>query len=329
MKILVIGSTGQLGFTIAKKLTQTDHDVVAFHRSSSDITALQQLPNVVLAQGNLLDPDTLGPALKGVDVVISTSNAALPSRKEDHFKNDVIGHKNLIEACKEAGIKQFIFTSGTDFGSMESRLPLPRSKRQIEDDLAASGIPYTVFKAAHFMDIHFAFMGSELPLNDVVVSSLRRPFKFMNNFYDGVRKNMAEKDTFGVVGKGDQPFSPICIDDVAEFHIKAVGNPKAMNRIITIGGPEELTPLDVKAIFEEAYGKELKLKSTPPFVLNLMSKIFSLSNINASNILAMQYASTKISAVVPNAREVAEEFGIQLTSPRAFIMEKAGMAETV
>ncbi|MCB9282626.1 MAG: SDR family oxidoreductase [Lewinellaceae bacterium] len=329
MKVLIVGSTGQLGFTIAQKLSQTSHQVLAFHRSSSDTSALKKLPAITLVQGDLLEPDTLKPALKDVDVVISTANAAVPSRKEDNFKNDVLGHRNLIQAAKEAGVKQFIFTSAISFGQFDRSIPLFRSKRQTEADLAASGIPYTVFQPSNFMDIYFAFFGTELPLQGVPVASLKRPFKFMNSFFDGVRNDMKEKDTFDVIGKGDQPTSFISVDNVADFHVQAIDHPGAINRFVPIGGPEQLTALDVKAIFEEVYGKELKVKSTPAAMIGLMSKVMSPFNINAANILATQYAGTKIPGIVPNAQEAADEFGVQLTSAHAFLMEKAGRVELV
>lgn len=322
MKTLIAGSTGQLGYAIARKLSATPHQVVTLHRTSSDISALKKLEGITLVKGDLLDPASLSKALEGVDVVISTANAAVPTSKRDTFKNDVLGHRNLIEAAEKAGVKQFVFTSVISFGPYDHTVPLSRAKRKTEADLASSGIPFTIFQPSSFMDIYFAFFGSELPLRGAVVSSLNRPFKFMNSFYNGIRKDIETKGVIGMVGKGDQPSSFIAVDNVADFHAKAIGNPAALNRIIPIGGPEALTAMDVKAIFEELYGKTLKVKSTPPLILGLMSRIMSLFDINAANILAMQYAGSKVSGAVPNARATADEFGVKLISAREFLFSK-------
>lgn len=320
MKTLIAGSTGQLGYAIARKLSATPHQVMALHRTSSNLSALKQVRGISLAEGDLLDPASLTKALEGIDVVISTANSAVPTSKRDTFKNDVLGHRNLIEAAEKAGVKQLIFTSAISFGPFDHTVPLSRSKRQTEADLAASGIPFTIFQPTSFMDIYFAFFGTELPLKGVVVSSLNRPYKFMNSFYAGIRKNIEEKSTIGIVGKGDQPSSFIAIENVADFHVKAIGNPAALNRIIPIGGPEALTAMDIKRLFEELYGKTLKVKSTPPLILAIMSRIMSLFDINAANILAMQYAGSKISGAVPNARATADEFGVKLISAREFLL---------
>jgi uncharacterized protein YbjT (DUF2867 family) len=320
MRTLIAGSTGQLGYAIARKLSATSHQVVALHRSSSDISALKQLQGVTLTQGDLLDSASLSKALEGVDVVISTANSAVPTSKRDTFKNDVLGHRNLIEAAERAGVKQFIYTSAIPFGPYDHNVPLSRAKRQTEADLAASGIPFTIFQPTSFMDIYFAFFGTELPLHAAAVSSLNRPYKFMNSFYAGIRKNIETKGVIGIVGKGVQPSSFIAIDNVADFHVKAIGNPAALNRIIPIGGPETLTAMDMKALFEELYGKTLKVKSTPPLILAIMSRILSLFDINAANILAMQYAGSQISGAIPNARATADEFGVKLISAREFLL---------
>lgn len=322
MKTLIAGSTGQLGYAIVRKLSATPHQVVALYRTSSDISALKQLQGITLIQGDLLDPASLNKALEGVDVVISTSNAAVPTTKRDTFKNDVSGHRNLIKAAEKAGVKQFIFTSVISFGPYDHTVPISRAKRQTEADLAASGIPFTIFQPSSFMDIYFAFFGTELPLQGATVSSLNRPFKFMNSFYNGIRNDIETKGVVGMVGKGDQPSSFIAVDNVADFHVKAIGNPAALNRIIPIGGPEALTAMDVKALFEELYGKTLKVKSTPPLILGILSRIISLFDINAGNILAMQYAGSKVSGVVPNARATADEFGVKLISAREFLFSK-------
>ncbi|MFZ2900847.1 MAG: SDR family oxidoreductase [Saprospiraceae bacterium] len=320
MKTLIAGSTGQLGYAIVRKLSATPHQVVALHRPSSDISALKQVQGISLVKGDLLDPASLSKALEGIDVVISTANAAVPTNKRDTFKNDVLGHRNLIEAAEKAGVKQFIFTSVISFGPYDHSVPLSRAKRQTEADLASSGIPFTIFQPPAFMDIYLAFFGTELPLQGAVVSSINRPYKFMNSFYNGIRKNIETKGLIGIIGKGGQPSSFIAVDNVADFHIKAIGNPAALNRIIPIGGPEALTAMDVKELFEELYGKTLKVKSTPPLILGIMSRILSLFDVNASNILAMQYAGSKVSGEVPNARATADEFGVRLISAKEFLL---------
>ena len=62
---------------------------------------------VELVRGNLSKPETLPPALEGVDAVIDASTAR-PS--ESVIDVDWHGKVNLIKACRDAGIQRFVFS---------------------------------------------------------------------------------------------------------------------------------------------------------------------------------------------------------------------------
>ena len=323
MKILIAGSTGQLGYTITEKLRDSGHTVYALHRETSKIQPLETLGFVKFRKGDLLYPESLTAALEGVDVVICTANSASPSQKGDRFDNvDKAGVKSLIDASKQQGVKQFIYVSALPFGVYDGGVPLAKAKRYIEKYLQDSGIPYTVFQPTAFMDVHFAFFGTELPLAGAAVATVRRPFKFSNQFFAGIKKDIEEKGRFNLIGTGGQRSSFISIDSVAQFCVNAIGKPEALNRIIPIGGPDALSVLEVKRLFEEAYGKPLMVKSTPPAVMKFMSLVLAPFNINAANIMALNYAGAKHDGIVTNAQQTAEAFGVKLQSAREFIQGK-------
>jgi uncharacterized protein YbjT (DUF2867 family) len=323
MNVLIVGATGQLGRAIAAKLQDSPHQVFALHRATSNLEPLRELPNLTLREGDLRQPLSIEKALEGIDVLICTANAVVPTQKGDTFKSvDIDGVKRLIEAAKAVPVKQFIYTSALPFDHVDRHVPLCRAKRHIERMLQASGLTYTIFQPTAFMDVHFAFMGTDLPLRGAKAASIERPFRFMNNFFNGIRDDMAAKGRFNFVGNGERKCSYISIDDTAEFHVKAVDNPKAFHRVIPIGGPENLSPLEVKSRFEAAYQKPLTPKSTPAGVMKVLSKIMAPFNIHAANIFAINYAGASVDNVAPNAVETAREFGVTLTSASAFIEEK-------
>lgn len=323
-RVLVVGSTGQLGYRIVEKLLISGmYKVRALKRVDSDISSLQKLEGLELVTGALEDPGSLQSALQDVDVVISTANPAVPRSSSDSFENSVTGHGHLIRLAEEAGVQRFIFTSVVSMGPREHKVPLLNSKRRIEAMITGSGLDYTIFRAAAFMDIHFAFMGSDLPLRGSTVSSIRRPWKFMNSFFEGIRRQIPDKGVISITGNGMHPSSYICIEDVAEFHVRAIQHPAASFRTLDIGGPEALTELDIKKIYEEIYQKPLRVKSSPPLVLKVVASLMGMFNPNAANILILQYMSGQCNTSVAGALTVAGEFGIQLTSARNFLLNKA------
>jgi len=345
MNILVAGSTGQLGYAITKMLAETEHEVTALHRASSNIAPLEELnasgssksgkvadpddpgkkrkTGITLTEGDVLDKNAIEKAVRGMDVVISTVNTNAPVSKDDRFKTtDLQGNINLIDASKKGGVKQFIFTSASGFGELDQKIPVMKYKRFVEQALIDSGIPYTIFRPPAFMDIYFAFLGTDLVLEGERVHSLRRPFRFSNRFFSGIRNDIEEKGRFNYIGKGTAQTSFIAVSDVARFHVYAAGKTEALNRIIPIGGPEQLSALDVKKIFEDVYEKKLTGKSTPAFVMKVMSHLMKPFNPHAANIMALNYAGATIDNVVDGACETAEEFGVELTQAREFVESK-------
>ena len=58
-----------------------------------------------------------------------------------------------------------------------------------------------------------------------------------------------------VFGDGKQLMSWVSYEDVGEFAVRCAETPNAHNRILEIGGPQDLSPLNVVSIFEETTGK--------------------------------------------------------------------------
>jgi uncharacterized protein YbjT (DUF2867 family) len=325
MNILIVGATGQLGYAIAQKLRGKPHQVYALHRRTSDIQPLRELGYVQLRTGDLTEPASLKAALEGIDTVICTANSAVPSQKSDNFERvDKTGVISLIEEAKAQGIQQFIYVSAISYGPLDAKIPLARAKRQVEQHLRESGLPYTIFQPTAFMDVHFAYMGTELPLAGSRVATVRRPFKFANQFFAGIKNDMEQKGRINIVGDGSRRASYICIKDVAQFCVNAIGKPAALGRTIPIGGPEALTALEVKSHFEQVYGKPLKVKSTPAPIMRLMSVVLAPFNINAANIMALNHAGATRDTIIADARELAAEFGVELHSVEDYLREKAG-----
>jgi nucleoside-diphosphate-sugar epimerase len=140
---------------------------------------------------------------------------------------------------------------------------------------------------------------------------------------------MARKGEAGIIGKGNIRQTFICVDDVAEFHVRALDLPEARNRIFDLGGPEALSARDVVAVYEEICGKRLKIRSTPAFGFNPMRHLLGPLNPAAANILALNYAGTQVESVMGTATTAAL-FGVNITSARNFLKSKvASTAESV
>ncbi|MEO8846929.1 MAG: NAD-dependent epimerase/dehydratase family protein [Kofleriaceae bacterium] len=140
MKILVTGATGKVGSRLAKRLAERGDHVRALVRDRA--RAAELLPGIDLVDGDLLQPESLPAAIRGVDAVVHCAAFFRGATAEQaHAVND-LGTQHLANAAREASVKRFVFTStGLVYGPTGGRLAS-------EDDLCAPVAAYPVSKLA-------------------------------------------------------------------------------------------------------------------------------------------------------------------------------------
>lgn len=195
-QVLVAGATGQTGRQIVKHLTESGFRVRALSRDVAK--AMDELgPGIEYVEGDVKDPASLAVAMSGVGAVISSVGARGKEGPDRPEKVDYEGVRNLVDAAKKAGVKQFVLVSSR--GVTHEGHPLNRMfgnvlvwKLKGEDYLRASGLPYTIVRPGGLLnepagksDIAFEqgdrkFTGTALsiPREDVAivcVEALRNP----------------------------------------------------------------------------------------------------------------------------------------------------------
>jgi len=234
--ILVVGATGTLGLEICRRLSEHQTGVRALARETADPSRLSALQNagVDISWGDLKDPASLSRACHGVDVVISTASSTLSRQSGDSIETvDRLGQLALVEAARRSGVQHFTFVSIPRSPVHES--PLTRAKAEAERSLMESGIAYTILAANFFMEIWLSpALGFDYPHQKAVI-----------------------------FGNGHAPVSWISYRDVAEFAVRSHRAPGARNRILEIGGPQDISPLDVVKIFERVSGSSFECQLVP------------------------------------------------------------------
>jgi NAD(P)H dehydrogenase (quinone) len=134
MTIAVTGATGQLGrLTIAALTSRLPADqIVALARNPANAADL----GVPARAFDYDRPETLEPALAGVDKLLLISGNEVGSRSAQH--------RAVISAAKAAGVKEIVYTSLLH----ADRSPLSLAAEHVETEamLAASGIPHTLLR---------------------------------------------------------------------------------------------------------------------------------------------------------------------------------------
>jgi uncharacterized protein YbjT (DUF2867 family) len=154
--VLVAGATGGTGQQIVAQLKEQGYGVRALVRDAA--SAAEKLgADVPMIVADVRDPESLVAAFDGVTRVISAIGASEKEGPNSPEFVDYGGNKNLIDAAVNARVRQFVFVSS--MGVTHEDHPLNKIfgnvliwKRNAEDDLRDSGIPYTIVRPGGLHD---------------------------------------------------------------------------------------------------------------------------------------------------------------------------------
>ncbi|HET8780353.1 MAG TPA: SDR family oxidoreductase, partial [Agromyces sp.] len=136
--ILVTAASGQLGrLVIAALLARgaAPAEIVASARDTSKLTdvAARGIRTVELDYAR---PETIAPALDGVDTLLLISGSELGNR--------VAQHRNVIDAAKAAGVAKLVYTSAPQVSTAD--FVLAPEHKATEEAIAAAGIPAVIVR---------------------------------------------------------------------------------------------------------------------------------------------------------------------------------------
>ncbi len=130
MTALVTGGGGFLGFAVVKLLRERGYAVRSYSRQRyAKLDAL----GVEQRSGDLTDLLAIQKAAGGCDLVFHVAaKAGVWGPWRDYFATNVIGTRNVLAACRSAGVPKLVFTSspsvtfaGEDQEGIDERAPYP------------------------------------------------------------------------------------------------------------------------------------------------------------------------------------------------------------
>lgn len=277
--ILVVGSTGQLGGMIAHRLLEQGKDVRILVRQTSSYQSLVEAGAQPMI-GDLKDRASLDEACQGVEVLITTANSAVRGGEDNVETVDLQGNRNLIDAARQAAIKQFIFISvlGAD---INNPAPFVQAKAKTETYLKDSGMPYTILSPDFFME-SWVGMIVGMPLQ--------------------------AGQTITIVGEGYREHSFVSTVDVVAFATRAIGHPAALNQQLAIGGPQSLSWREIIATFEHVMERKLQVQFVP-----LGETIPGLPKMIAQLLAGMDTFDSSV-----DMTDIVNAFDIELTTLERF-----------
>jgi uncharacterized protein YbjT (DUF2867 family) len=290
--ILVVGATGLVGSDVCLRLAKRGKKVRGLVRVTSDEKKVETLRSagVELCIGDLKQPESLAAACKGASAIISTASSTLSRAAGDSIESvDDTGQLSLVEAAKSAQVERFVFVSFRRPAGIS--FPVADAKAHVENAIA--DMNFTTIQASWFMEV---WLGPHLG------------FDYTNG-------------TARIYGPGTSPISWVSSGDVAEMCVLALENPAAERRTIEFGGPDQLSPLQVVAIFEKIGGKPFKLEHVP-------GEFLQAQFAAATNPMEKSFAALMLGYLYGDAMNMApiqQEFSINLMNVETYAHHVLGV----
>ena len=213
--ILVTGSTGTIGKEVVRALRARGADV----RRAARQDDRGGPPTVPLAWD---DPASIRAALEGVERAFLLTPF---SDQQAHYG------RAFVRAAQDAGVKHVVKLSviGAD---AEPGIQLGRWHRAVEQDLEASGVPFTILRPTNFMT---NFLGYYPPDRE---GTLYLPW-------------------------GDAKVSFVAPSDVGEVAATVLTTEGHFGKVYTPTGPDAFTASEVAAILSSASGRSIRYVDVP------------------------------------------------------------------
>lgn len=147
LTILVTGATGKQGGHLVGELLARGHSVRALTRKpESPAAAALAERGVTIVPGNFDDEESLERAARGVDTVF-----AMSTPYESSATNETREGVNMVRAASRVRVRHLVYSSvaGAD---RASGIPHFDSKFEVEKEIRASGIPFTIIAPVFFME---------------------------------------------------------------------------------------------------------------------------------------------------------------------------------
>ena len=228
-RILVTGGTGYIGGRLVSRLLQAGYQVRLLVRNPTRLQGRPWLTQVEVIEGDAMNGTDLATAMQGMEAAYYLIHSM--SSREDFESRDRLNARNFGEAACAAGIKRIIYLGG--LGNPDHDLsPHLRSRHEVGELLAASGVPLIEFRSA------------------VIIGSGSAAFEMLRYTVEGLPASLCPLWV-------DTRLQPISVRDVLDYLVAALDLPADKvkpHTIVEIGGADILTYHDMMHGYARARG---------------------------------------------------------------------------
>jgi nucleoside-diphosphate-sugar epimerase len=259
VKILVTGASGFIGATVCDRLMSEGQDFLPIYRADRGLG---------FAVGNIDSKTEWYNALSGITHVVHTAARVHVMKEEfadpllEFRKINVEGTLNLARQSIRSGVKRFIYLSSIKVNGEQTKPRQPFT----EEGVLTSDDPYALSK--YEAELGLQKLASRASMEVVII---RPPLVYG----PGVKANFLSLMKLVrtgwplPLGDIDNIRSMVSLDNLVDFILTCIENPKAANQTFLISDGEDLSVTELLARLASAMDVPSRLISVPPPLLRL------------------------------------------------------------
>jgi uncharacterized protein YbjT (DUF2867 family) len=239
--ILVTGATGYVGGRLWRRLEADGRRVRCLVRRQSVLASRVNAATEVV-HGDVLDAESLGPALAGVESAYYLIHSM--GTGGDFEDQDRIAAHNFARAARRAGVRRIIYLGGLGHGQELS--PHLRSRHEVGEILRESGVPVVELRAS------------------IVIGSGSLSFELIRALVERLPVMITPRWV-------EIEAQPIAVDDLLAYLIAALDVPLAESRVFEIGGADRVSYGDLMREYARQRGLQRPMFRVPVLTPRLSS----------------------------------------------------------
>jgi nucleoside-diphosphate-sugar epimerase len=271
-KYIVTGGSGFIGSSLVRKLLEEGHSVKVFDNNSRGNQRRLEgvLDDIEFIEGDIRDLDQVKKAFKNVDAVCHLAfvngTRFFYELPELVLEVGVKGMMNVLDACIENDISDFILASSSEVYQSPELVPTPEEVPLIVPDLQNARYSYggaklitellainygrSKFERVVIFRPHNVY-GPDMGWEHVVPEFILKMDNLLN-------KNKKKEINFKIQGTGNETRSFIYIDDFTEGLMKVINHGKHLN-VYHIGTSDEIKILELANKIANIFNREINV----------------------------------------------------------------------
>lgn len=266
MRIVLIGASGFFGEYLLRALTDDQHQCVVLTRNVARRKDLDLLPGVELKQADVYDTGVLARQFANADAVVSMAGVLNESGSSgkgfERVHVDLV--RNIIEACRTAGVSRLLHISALNAGKgksfyLKTKGQAEQLLRSAEDLNVTIFQPSVIFGRGDDFFNRFAMMLQLAPVLPLACPNAR--------------------------------LQPVFAGDVAEVMQASLDDPMTWGKTYELAGPRAYSLKELVQFTADTLGKKRRIIGLPTPLSAAMAKVMGLvpgKPLSWDNYLSLQ-----------------------------------------